>query len=169
MIGVRFLAGSFKQKHMVYPFYEAPIKEIEDILQEAGNERLDLTRDYRGNKNEKGFQLQCAMIRATRSMYWNYVLFNVHYSIDSMLEILRATNKILRKHPIHHVIEGRIAAIVQKSQERSKQIPAKFVEYLFFEFHPWNNPDVNYYSLDELVEKGRSDLVPPEYRHVETS
>ena len=88
-------------------------------------------------------------------------------------EILTTLDEVLDlfgEHPFHHVIEGRIASIVQtelgikNNLSITTRVPEEFQKYATFEFHPWNNPHLHYRNIKDILKRGSLEFIPPDYK-----
>ena len=102
----------------------------------------------------------------TKNLY-----IDIHNQIRSLyrselpdsLQVLAEVEETFGSHPFHHVIIGRQKGIVKIVSERGLPIPEEFQKYCDAEIPPWQNPHINYRTLDDIPQD-RAECIPPEYR-----
>ena len=145
----------------------SPIITIESLIKTASLEHIDISRDYRSKISNRCYQIQSELIRQTRGLHFEYNLSSFHLAGETQacLDTLKKAKETLHQHPFRYVIDGRIASIVQSALSRKEKVPPEFMDdYAYFEFLPWNNPHLNYYSVNDLLRNHSFEAIPLEYR-----
>ncbi|MBS3136544.1 hypothetical protein J4401_06340 [Candidatus Woesearchaeota archaeon] len=153
-------------------FYET-LDIIRELALQAKSDDLDLAVDYGAKSECAAFKVQEGLIVYTRYLLSRYAEM-LHKSKDELSEdrnnevltLLENVCSLFGRHPIHHVLEGRMAWIAKKAGENELPIPDRFARYSRMQLQPWNNPHLDYISIEDIVARGEkfANLIPPEYR-----
>lgn len=139
--------------------------EIKDYLKFAEKNKIDLSKMYSPYNLEeyKNWGMQDSIMRLTRNMCSLWDLNRM--DTKEILYLFKEVKDKLGNHPYHHILEGRIASVVQRAYKEKISISPEFIDdYLYFEFMPWNDPHLYYNTLENLKRK-KPEAVPPEFRN----
>jgi len=158
-------------------YVDGELKDINDAIKEARESNVDLSIEYL-DESLKGYQLQQTIRLATRSLDLYYLSlirsmdkpFELSFlrvtpyknQLEDVLNTLHESLELFGKHPFHHVIEGRIAKIVQEANHRRLEIPDQFERYKNFEIKPYNSPSLNYNTPHDIP-TDKAHFIPPDW------
>lgn len=147
------------------------VRKLRLAIKHAEDSKEDISAEYHNREESEGYEIQEQIRIISRSLSasyfselaWTGDKIGSEY-INETLQTLKQARDIFGNHPFHHVIDGRLAEIVQESLKRGLQIPPEFQDdYRYFEINPWNNPHLNYNTPHDCIEHKRFESVPPDW------
>lgn len=175
--------GIFRDLFLTSDYYpyghvSSGAEKIENMVSIIKRHGLDLTRTYEEGSTEGILQerlrlyTHClykdvqSLFRHSKVSYKGDPSYEADLS-DSLCALLEV-EETFGSHPFHHVIIGRQKAIVKIATEKNLPVPDEFQKYVGADIPKWQEPNLDYRSLDELRNaKDKEDLgcIPPEYRN----
>ena len=146
------------------------LDDILNIVEDISKREIDVSLQI-SDENSDTYKMQEQLRLSTHSFFSRYIGM-IHwgncFSIDDNKRVFDAFKKardLFADHPYHHVIEGRIARMVQVALEKNSPIPPELQDdYRFFKFFPWNDPNLNYGNIRDFALGSCFERIPPEYR-----
>lgn len=156
------------------------LNNIKKSVDETDIMDYDLSKEFSDDETStEEYQLQERLRLDTQSLiidYYTHITMSESaiglYDNANILTTLEEVKNQFGSHPFKHVIEGRIAKIVQTelglSPEFSQgfkkgEVPIDLQHYAEFKFEPWNDPHLNYNSVLDIIRQNRLECIPPDY------
>ncbi len=143
--------------------YES-LTKTESVVKAARKSGLDMSVEYPDSENSVGYKLQDELRLSTRSLNGFYISPFCHDQeiSDRVLNALKQVRDLFGNHPFHHVMDGRLASIVQEAIKNNLEIPDNFLDYKDFVIKPWNTPSLNYNTPRDIAIAVKGGYHPPE-------
>jgi hypothetical protein len=146
------------------------LEEITKSIEHIKETGLDISLQI-SDESSDSYRLQEELRVNTRSFYGTYLDllgFGTTVSIEDnrrIFDTFRQVKELFGSHPFNCVVDGRLASMVQGALEKNSPVPPEFQDdYRYFDFQPWNNPALNYGTIDDIISSGRREAIPLEYR-----
>ncbi|MEK6928139.1 MAG: hypothetical protein AABX11_06930 [Nanoarchaeota archaeon] len=158
--------------------YDEMRHELADSLMTAKRKSLDLTKQYKSSSESETAKLQYEIILATRSLH-SMVYPDILYPriktetfkvdqkiLEDYLNIMSEAEKALGNHPFHHVIIGRQKSVIKAATKNTNTftIPLEFRKYINAKIPDWQDPHLNYTTINDLQRGKGYNFIPPEFR-----
>ncbi len=149
------------------------LEDIEERLGDAKESGEDLSADYHGKDGSPGYLAQEQVRLQTRLLLDSFLS---EYSPEGgnrpvsdkitrgVLSCLETGRTLFGEHPFHHVMEGRLATVVQLALQQGGTVDEEFRQrYESFKIQAHNNPGLNYNTPRNLPKQ----FVPPDWKAAE--
>lgn len=147
------------------------IGKIEDTVYVIKSYGLDLTRTYEEGSVEDTLQgrLRNYTLCLFKDVKSSMICDGLPYenALSDSLCVLLEVEETFGNHPFHHVIIGRQRRLVYLAAELDVPVPDEFYKYIDPNIPPWQDPTLDYRTLDDLrnaKDKELLECIPPEFR-----